>query len=228
MRNQQRCIQLIGIAACLLSLTSCSIGIEQQVSAPPPTTTAIPALLPSIQPTGIGGPLPPVTAEAATPESAESTAEVISGLSQWAASATASSELDAEHGADQATGEPGDEGCTFDGYQYSVRPGGWASADVDSVETLALNYDIPVIPTSVIIHLEMLPDAVTQVEVVDAAGTHYTVYNDAPFDLDICPYNMQIDVTGVNVPVNQVVITLDQSVFGKPTEINAVELIGLR
>jgi len=216
-------IFLMGVFA----LTSCDVGIEMQAGTPPAAATTV-AQLPIGQPTGIGGPL--TTPDAAI-ESVETAAplpiELTSELRQWAASASATSELDAEHGADQAAGEPGDEGCTFDGYQYSVRPGGWVSADASQVETLTLTYETPVIPTAVIIHLEMLPNAVIRVDVVDEAGMHTIIYSDTPFDLDFCPYDMEILVPDVTVPVNQVIITLDQTVFGKPTEINAVELVGL-
>jgi hypothetical protein len=145
---------------------------------------------------------------------------------QWASSASATSQLDDAHSAAQAAGDPGTEGCNFNGYEFKLYPGGWTSAGEDTVETLTLSYATPVIPTGIVIHQLTLPNSVTKVEVVDLTGASHAAYTGMPYDLDYCPYLMQIQVQDVAEKVQTVIITLDQSMLGKRNEIGSVELVG--
>jgi hypothetical protein len=149
-------------------------------------------------------------------------------IRQWAISAIASSQMgDSKYSASQAVGDPGAEGC-------GDNPRAWAGAGMNTVDTLTLTYAIPVIPTQINIHQTASHSSVTRIDVVDTAGAIHTVFTGQPFDLDTCPYLMQQAVSGISVKINQIIITVDQSVppagpLGEKqrNQINAVELLGI-
>jgi hypothetical protein len=141
---------------------------------------------------------------------------------QWASGASATSQLDDAHSAAQAAGDPGTEGCDLD----KIQPNAWASAGENTVETLTLVYATPVVPTGISIHMVLNPGAVSKVDVLEVTGAEHTVYNSPPVELDFCPYFMQIDVRDIDTKVQTLIITVDQSAYGKRTQINAVELVG--
>src|SRR5688572_6643593 len=144
-------------------------------------------------------------------------------LEQWAISATASSQYsDPGWAAMQAAGEPNVEAC---GDNSSA----WASSSPSEVATLTLNYAIPVIPSQIEIHETYNPDAVTKVEVVAVTGDVYTVFEASPQVFDDpadCPFVLEIKVNGVPMPINQVLITIDQTNHLSWNEIDAVQLVG--
>lgn len=146
------------------------------------------------------------------------------GLHQWASGATASSEYSSSWAATNATGAPDTPVC---GDMTTA----WASGSSTGVDWLELTYDTPVVPLQIVVYETYNVGAVSQVEVIDTSGNRHSVYQAQPTDLDEssagCPYLLVIDVTGVNAPVDRVVVTVDQSTWGAGwDEIDAVELIG--
>jgi hypothetical protein len=143
---------------------------------------------------------------------------------QWAISATASSQYsDPGWSAMQAAGEPNVGAC---GDNSSA----WASSSPSEVATLTLNYAVPVIPSQIVIYETYNPDAVTKIEVVSVTGDIYMVYEAFPQVFDDpadCPFVLEMTVSGVPVPINQVIITIDQVNHPGWNEIDAVQLVGV-
>ncbi len=142
-------------------------------------------------------------------------------VSQWASSATATTQYGSESwAAKQATGAPNVTACGDNG-------NAWASADSDGYDKLQVRFAKAVVPTMVKIHVSYNPGQVTMVQVIDTAGTATVIYKKAPSKITTCPYVMSIPVTGVTNPVNKVRITVNQSRLDLGwTEIDAVQLIG--
>jgi hypothetical protein len=143
-------------------------------------------------------------------------------VSQWANSATASSEFGSQSwAAYQAAGEPDTATC-------GDYPSAWASGGSSEIAQLTLTYSIPVVPTQINIYETYNPDQVSLVEVIEPNGTRHTVYQGQAQVLDspACPYILTIDVSDLTVLISQVVVTVDQSASFAWNEIDAVQLIG--
>ncbi len=141
-------------------------------------------------------------------------------IRQWASSAVASSEFsNPSWSAMQATGER-------DTWECGDISTAWASSASDTVEWIELTYDIPVVPTSVIIAQTYNPDQITLVELIDTEGNYHEVASRTPEERD-CPTVTAITTHDIDVMVIGVRITIDQSVLGDWNEIDAVELVGL-
>lgn len=141
---------------------------------------------------------------------------------QWAISASASSQYGEDSwSAAQATGAPNTPQC-------GDQPSAWASATSTELATLTLTYAVPVVPSQIDIYETNAPDFITMVEVVEPNGTRHTVFTGQPNPVDQgpCPYIVTINISDVTAPVNQVVITVDQTNAPSWNEIDAVELIG--
>lgn len=139
---------------------------------------------------------------------------------QWAFTAFASSQYSEDSwSASRATGAPDVAACGDD-------PNAWASASGGTMEWLQLNYLTPVIPSQINIVESYHPGAVYRVEVVDLySGTH-VVYEGSPSVIEQCPRTFEIAVSGIDFPVQAVILYLDQSVAADWCEIDAVELVG--
>lgn len=141
-------------------------------------------------------------------------------VNQWAAAASGTSQYGSDSwSASQAAGAADTTEC-------GDITTAWATAQSNGVDALTLDYVQAVIPTSINVYQTYNPGAINQVEVVDAGGTHYTVYSGAPSPIQDCPFVQTFPVTGVNAPVAQVIIHLDQSNHTSWNEIDAVELVG--
>lgn len=144
----------------------------------------------------------------------------ISGVRQWATSATASSEYgNPNWGAVQATGPPN-----------TMRAGdavtAWAPRAQDGgAEWLELKYTTPVHATRVRVRETHNPGAVVRVEAIDAAGEVLTLWEgrdpttQAPGWLDVrCPPTKAL--------VQTIKVHLDTTLVPDWQEIDAVELVG--
>jgi hypothetical protein len=141
-------------------------------------------------------------------------------LTQYAKTASASSQKSATDGsASQAAGYPGISICGD-----SSRA--WASAVSNGKDWLLLTFEKPVVPTRIVIHQNLNPGAIVLVEVINEKGKVIPVYTAAPTIQADCPYNLDIEVTGVKGLVHTVRITLDQTNHNGWNEIDAVELTG--
>jgi len=140
--------------------------------------------------------------------------------SQWASSATASSEYGSTGwSASQATGAPDTEECG----DISTA---WATATSDGVDWIELTYDVPVFPAEINVYETNSPGFIADVYVFDENGDYYMVWEGTPEAADECPRIFSVEVVGVDVPVVGVLINLDQSDGGYWNEIDAVELVG--
>ncbi len=141
-------------------------------------------------------------------------------LSQWAVSATASSEYGSTSwSASQATSAPDTPGCGDYGSS-------WASATSYGQDWIELDYSVPVIPESIHIYQTYSPNQVVWVEVRGLDGLYTTVYFEGPQEEE-CPFLLSIPVTDVDFLVDGVKIYLDQDVLEISwNEIDAVRLIG--
>jgi hypothetical protein len=120
----------------------------------------------------------------------------------------------------QATGEPDTLECG----DFTTA---WASAARDTEDWLELYYDTPVLPQEVVIFMTYSPNQVVLVELWDIGGEYHTIYTGEPIQTD-CPYTLIIPVDPMDVPVNAVRITIDQTVLGLSwNEIDAVQLTGI-
>ncbi|HEX2622217.1 MAG TPA: hypothetical protein VHL11_18795 [Phototrophicaceae bacterium] len=144
-------------------------------------------------------------------------------IHQWASDAEASSEYsDDQWSAAQATGEPDTDECGDLGTA-------WASESADDPEEyLTLYYDTPVFPTQVNIYETYNPGAITGISFLLAdGGDEITVNTSADTTKTPCPGVFTINITWDNpIPVDGIVIYLNQTKSESWNEIDAVELVG--
>jgi len=144
-------------------------------------------------------------------------------IRQWASTATASSQYDANNwAATQATGQP-DTLIDYCGTMASA----WASYDGYSIEWIELSYEQAVIPEEINIIQTSAPNQVVKVEMIDTEGFYKIVYTGIPEKIiEGCPYVLTVSPS-VDYAISGVKITIDQSVLEYPwNEIDAVELVG--
>jgi hypothetical protein len=141
--------------------------------------------------------------------------------SQWATSAEASSEYGSDSwSAKQATGVPDVDGC-------GDAVGAWASATATEVATLTVYFDIPVAPLAVNIYQNYNPGAIVSLELLGVDGESYE-FEVTPEEATVeCPGVVSIAFEESDILVDGVVITVDQSITGNWSEIDAVELVGV-
>ncbi len=143
-----------------------------------------------------------------------------SSLSQWASSASASSEYGEDSwSAAQAIGAPDTPECG----DFSTA---WASYYYDGVDWLEVGFTTPVVPTQIQIFETYNPSSIVKLEVRDLEGTYHTVYETTPAVIESCPSTMIVDLDFIDFKINAVVITVDQSVLMNWNEIDAVQLTG--
>lgn len=213
MRNEQRAL-FVAVVVLMLAALGCSLpGLT--VSPPSPPEEASPTTPPSV-PTMAPTDTPVVVEPTATPAQPP----VTGVLKQWAVGAVASSEYSSpEWSAQQATGVPDTPYCG------DVETA-WASGTSDGVDWLEVSYATAVIPTGVNIYENHSPGFINRVEVRDDRGLYHTVWEGTPGEVEECPRVFSVAVSGVDVSVNAVRISLDQSDGGYYDEIDAVELVG--
>jgi len=141
-------------------------------------------------------------------------------LRQWASSATATSQYQQDGwDAAQAAGQP-------DTLECNDRKTAWASETRTGQDALTVMFDVPVIPSEVNIYQNYGPGAITGVELVLADGNGTVPVPNSADPGTECPGVFSLPITGVTVPVNGAIITLDQTLTGDWNEIDAVELVG--
>lgn len=139
---------------------------------------------------------------------------------QFAASATASSQLgDEDFSAIQAVGEVNTTAC---GNSLTA----WAPAEPQS--SLTLYYAQLVTPTGLEIHQTNNPGFITRVTLTDIYGEVHAIYEAIPGTIGICPYPLVLPIGYIDDPVSIVTLYIDQSGSAGLTQIDAVELIGIR
>jgi hypothetical protein len=102
----------------------------------------------------------------------------------------------------------------------------WASTTAEGVEWLEVSFATAVVPTEVNIRETHSPGFINRVEVRDERGLYHTIWEGMPGAVEQCPRVLNIPVSGVEVRVNAVRISLDQRDGGNWNEIDAVELVG--
>jgi hypothetical protein len=141
-------------------------------------------------------------------------------ISQFAAEATASSELTKSDGsAMRATGAPDADGC---GHQPNAA---WASERPGTGATLTVLFRRPVIPKRIVVYETFRPGSIYYIEVLTTAGP-LAIYEGSAGSVTQCPRTMTVDITDVNEPVSLVRLILAQEA-GAWDQIDAVELIGV-
>jgi hypothetical protein len=144
-------------------------------------------------------------------------------IRQWAVSADGSSAYsETQWGFVQATGEPDVPTCGDD-------PHAWASSESDGRDYLIVEFAQPVIPTQINIHQSFNPGSIVMIDVGNTEDRDRVLplddSADLPGDTD-CPGVFSFNVEGVDVPIDFVVIYVDQSITEDWNEIDAVELVG--
>jgi hypothetical protein len=143
-----------------------------------------------------------------------------STLSQWASSASASSQYGEDSwSAAQAIGVPDTSECG----DFTTA---WASYYYDGVDWLEVGFTTPVVPTQIQIFETYNPGSIVKVEIRDLDGSFHTVYETSPAVIESCPSTLNIDLEDIDYKVNAVLITVDQSVLMNWNEIDAVQLTG--
>lgn len=144
-------------------------------------------------------------------------------IRQWAAQASGTTQYTKDGWSfAQATGEPNVEACGDD-------PSAWASESATGEDVLHLRFAQPVIPTQINIYQTFNPGSIVEVAVGNSDDLDaLTTLDDSadPVGNTPCPGVFTLDVTGIETPVDTVVISLDQSIGGDWNEIDAVELVG--
>jgi hypothetical protein len=194
--------------------TSPEVTPQETEAAPTGATTTDDAgggsLADAIQSGDAGAPPPPVAASGTE-------------LRQWAVAATATSQFsDPSWSAMQASGAPDTDAC-------GDIPTAWASGQPTSDDILTLLFLQEVIPSQINIYQTYNPGAIVRVAYVPVDGS---LPVDTPNSADppgntSCPGVYTIDITGIDTPVNGVVIYVEQAIVGNWNEIDAVELVGI-
>lgn len=226
------------VAPVALAAAACSSSpqaVTPQDSSPPASSVSPPASLspsesatqdaPAPSSSGTSASTQPTESSPAspvpTPESptAQPSAPGSGQLSQWAATAVASSEFGKdEYSAERATGGAQVKQC-------EVSPQAWGSLRRDTLETLTLSYAEPVAATEITVFLNVNPGQLVNVSVVSVDGAEFQVYASKPATASECPAELRIPVPGE--PVTQTVrLQVDQSATGKRTQVDAVVLTG--
>ncbi|MGC9356396.1 MAG: hypothetical protein ACP5GX_00930 [Anaerolineae bacterium] len=142
-------------------------------------------------------------------------------LSQWAATASASSEYGMPNwSASRATGMPNVDACADD-------PRAWASARGNGLEWLELHYDTAVYATEVRIYQTLGRGAIARVKFIDSEGAEQLIWEGTD-TATLCPGVLSISVPRTEYQVVGVRVELDESRTGFWNQIDAVELIGVQ
>lgn len=143
-------------------------------------------------------------------------------LYQWASGASATSQYtDTRWNAMQATGAPDTHVC-------GDVDTAWASASSTGSDVLTVDFDEAVIPSQINIYQTYNPGSIIKVEVANRDGGKAIALpkSDDPPGNTPCPGIFSINIADMAMPVNRVMIYLDQSIGGNWNEIDAVELVG--
>lgn len=139
---------------------------------------------------------------------------------QWAYRAEASTQYgDEAWSAQQATGAPDTFACGDFGTA-------WASASSGETATLTVYFQLPVRATEVNIHQTYNPGAITRIELLHGSAENVSPVPDSGDPGTACPGVLRIPVPDDLLPVDGVIIYLDQSLTNGWNEIDAVELVG--
>lgn len=143
-------------------------------------------------------------------------------IRQWASNALASSEYTStDWSAKQITGAPDVDSC-------GPNPKAWSPAYIDTEEYIELKFDIPVIPTEVVIYQSNNPSQVVEIQLFDTQGEGWLLWYGDPEIVSDCPdkWTHTIDLEETFV-TDTIVIFVDQSFLDiGGVEIDAVELVG--
>ena len=211
--SRQHLLLVAGLVLVFVA-SACSLpGLT--VSPPSPPEEASPTTPPAV-PTTAPAETPVVVEPAATP-----TQPPAAGLlRQWGIGAAASSEYGSDSwSAQQTTGAPDTTEC-------GDIETAWASEDLDGVDWLEVTFATAVVPTEINVRETHSPGFISRVEVRDERGLYHTVWEGIPGVVEQCPRVFSVTVSGVDVRVNAVRISLDQRDGGNWNEIDAVELVG--
>lgn len=197
---------LAGLALVLVVSAGCK---KQQPVAPTTTTEQTPAIK---TPTRSPSPTAALTSTA-------SGAEIV----QFATVATASSQYAADSwSAAQATGEPNVREC-------GDITGAWAAGSRDTIESIDLTYQTPVVATGVDVYETYTSGHVIKIEVRFEMGDWQEVWPRAgERDMTPCPGVLRARFPKTANTVNEVRVTIDQRNAESWSEIDAVALIGER
>lgn len=217
-----RFMAVLVAAAVMVAAPACSKKKEDKPEASTTTTAAAPS----------GGTT--ATTKATTGTTKVTGTTIVGGgtgsVRQWAISATATTSYGAGQPGDawaasQAVGPPDVKADTPE-LECGDIGQAWASAERNTVDTLTLKYQTPVIPTAINIRETYNPGAVTKVEVAGSGGQRATVYESAPKKVTDCPRTLTVPIGDVKFAVDTVLITVDQTQEQNWAEIDAVELVG--
>ena len=143
-------------------------------------------------------------------------------IRQWASNAYASTEYSStDWSAMQATGAPDVNSC-------GSNPKAWSPAYIDSEEYIEVFYDIPVIPTELVIYQSLNPSQVVEIQLVDTNGEAWLLWYGDPEEVSDCPdmwtHTIELEETFL---AQSIVIFVDQGMMNwGGVEIDAVELVG--
>lgn len=158
--------------------------------------------------------------------SSQNSASAADNVSQWATTASATSEHPAGYFATQATGAPDADDCNNNGV--------WAPRYSDEIDSLALTYTTSVVPTSINVYQNNVKGAVSNVEVSADGNTWTSVYIgdvSAP-SYGTCDESTQFDdiltvtVSSVQTEINHVRVTVEGTNAPNRPAIDAVQLVG--
>ncbi|MSZ71643.1 MAG: hypothetical protein F2716_04860 [Actinobacteria bacterium] len=123
--------------------------------------------------------------------------------------------------ASRATGEPDVVDCGDNGMA-------WAPSTTSEVATLTVQFGTPVVPSEINVVQSYNPGTITSIEVVDVNGDSTVVYSGVPKVGADCPAASAFPVTGVTTAVDEVNITIDETVLDLGwSEVDAVQLVGI-
>ena len=206
------------IGAGLVLIAGCSVQLGGSDQPTAPASTAVPSssttASPTANPTGS-----PTSSDTADNE-----------ISQWPELAVASSRYggdpSGQWGEDTLLGPPQVTECADD-------PRAWASQEKNSVESVAVGYEIPVVPTKIRIVENFNPGNISRIELLAPSGKPGetdVVYKVTDADVTVvvpgCPQIIEVTVPPQSRTVDAVLVEVDQRDVGDWAEIDAIQLIG--
>lgn len=148
-------------------------------------------------------------------------------VAQWASEASATTEYSEYYSAKEIIGAPNAYDCDNTNML-------WASLANDSIDLVTATYVTSVIPTEIKIHQNNTQGAISKVEVSLNGTSWKSVYTADPAlaSKGTCDstksYNdiLTVTVSSIKTPINQVRLTVDQTIIKSWAEIDAVQLVG--
>lgn len=139
----------------------------------------------------------------------------------WVLTATATTEYGADYSAQNVVGPPNVTGCVSGG-------GAWASSDPNGLDSLEVRFAEPLFATNINVYQNHQPGYITRIDLLDERGVSTQVYSGTAQLNPTCPLKLTVPLSQTLFRITGAKITVDQRSGASWSEIDAVELVGVK